>query len=355
MARRRRIAVQIVAAGLGALAAMAGLWFAAGAYLLAEYDHAASVLTLADQIDRDVQQARRWEKNFLLNDVRSPAFHQNVSRGSGHATRSLSEHSNATESLGGHIAAIGELLDNPTLTSELGSRADEYAAGFSTIVDAYLERGYQDWGLIGHWREAAHQIESAAEQNGDAELQIALLALRRSEKDFLLRGSEYEAAVYDQIGSLRQILESSDAQPTLRDALDRYADAFRSYVETNERIGLTENDGLRADMRGAAQAIEAAAGTLATNAEVSETRVRRNLILTSIVIGLVGVGIAAALILWRARIITRPLVNLQESARRFGRGELETRVRVDERNENGRTSLTHSTRWPRSSSRKTQR
>ena len=336
MAGKRRLAVQIVAAGLGALVAMAALWIAAGAYLLTQVEHALTIRAIAEEIERDVHAVRRWEKEFLLTDIRSIAFHAQQSRTAPKLrTNSLVQHRSHMNSLTTHISSLESLLDDPQPVGRLSSLANEYENSFKAIVAAYLERGFQDWGLVGRWREAAHQIEAVAKESGNADLHIEILALRRVEKDFLLRGVEYEQRVYEQIESLRASLQSAGGNADLGEAVDRYAAAFGSYVETDKHIGLSGNLGLRADIQAAAQAIESESAELVANAARTEVSVRRDLVQASLLIGLVGIGFAAGLIFWRARTIARPLVDLRDGVQQFGRGVLQTRVYVDERNEVG--------------------
>src|SRR5687768_16948236 len=110
--------------------------------------------------------------------------------------------------------------------------------------------GYKDWGLEGEWRKVVDELENVVESAGDAPLTIALLFLRRDEKDYLLRGEAKGAdEVQTSVADHRTRLKANPAHAAHVDKVDRYLLAFDAYLDQKRKIGLTADDGLQGEMR----------------------------------------------------------------------------------------------------------
>ncbi len=108
-------------------------------------------------------------------------------------------------------------------------------------------------GLRGSLRTAAHQVEIVFSATGNYRLLSNLLMMRRHEKDFLLRLDNKYVDRYDHAhGVLLNALEQAELSPSHRSEsthnLNTYADSFHRLVDSKRQLGLSENDGLRAEL-----------------------------------------------------------------------------------------------------------
>lgn len=66
---------------------------------------------------------------------------------------------------------------------------NEYNQIFTELVSTFQKIGFKDWGLLGQWRRAIHEVERQIVQMERTDVKESLLQLRRLEKDYLLRGT----------------------------------------------------------------------------------------------------------------------------------------------------------------------
>jgi PAS domain S-box-containing protein len=340
--KNRSLIVQLIVTGLCVIALLAACWTVVGSHFLSRRNQAGEIRALADQIHFNVLQARRREKDVLLRDRNSAEFYvQSPESIQALSTTSLVRHAAAMRALERGIAELSKIsVGDEEVLARLAESARDYREGFAEVVAAYRIRGFKDWGLVGRLRAAAHDIEAGIEGLGNP-LHVALLQLRRYEKDYQLRGGnlrggDYAHAVDDAIIELSTAIAKEVEQPeTLLKALSRYRETFDEYVDIQKKIGLTENEGLRGQMRAAAHSIEDESEKIAVAAAADERDAQRALLISSVAILVLGSGIATLVIFSVARSIVRPLGVLQDGAARLGRGELNTRVEVTSRNEVG--------------------
>lgn len=335
MFKENRLAVQLVFAGLIVITSLGALWIASGLYLRWRSNHSKGIRLLADQIRVDVMQARRSENNFLLYDTSSADFYETaVKAGVRSKSDSLLNHSLKMKELQQRLTELSKRVEDDRLRS-LAMNVREYKDNFAKLVESYHERGYKDWGLVGQWRIAAHAIEQYAVKTDDTNLHIALLQLRRHEKDYLLRGAEYEHAVRDGIAQLQQWGGDAAHTPHLAAATEKYLTAFDNYVAIERRIGSTEHEGLRGQTRMTAQAVEESAAELASQAGIIEQRANRRQLIFSLAILFSGIVLGGVVFHRVAKSIVRPLSELRDVAMCLGHGNLEPRVYIKAQNEVG--------------------
>lgn len=97
------------------------------------------------------------------------------------------------------------------------------------------------------------------------EAEIYMLEARRSEKDFLLRGNEkYVARVKESAAKMVKVLEhleGSRFEPLSQSAIAlsaEYLKGFQRVVDGHKKMGLTQKEGLRGELRGAIRTMEQA-------------------------------------------------------------------------------------------------
>lgn len=102
-----------------------------------------------------------------------------------------------------------------------------YRTTFLDVIDALEKRGHKDFGFIGDFRKAVHDIEDVITKAGLAKLQVTMLMTRRHEKDYLLRGEEkYIKRTRTRIGELKQGVLASSLSPEVKKQSSVFADQY---------------------------------------------------------------------------------------------------------------------------------
>lgn len=191
---------------------------------LIEIDEAIAIH--AAKVESLMLQCRRNEKDFLLSkDLKYlERLEKNIS--------ALKKEAESIVKLAKH-AGHGEFGE---LASEIIVDADAYAKDFKALVAAWERRGLdQNSGLQGQFRAVVHDAMEAALTHKVDDLMVALLQMRRYEKDYVRTKSEsYKEKFLIAIEDYRSLLGKStiepDERPVQKKALDAYARAFNSYL-----------------------------------------------------------------------------------------------------------------------------
>jgi signal transduction histidine kinase len=201
--------------------------------------------------------------------------------------------------------------------AETGIR--RYEGSFRRFVTIVEELGFShDEGLQGAFRAEAHALERTLVEMGDPRLVVDVLAMRRHEKDFLLRRHPDYSAKFSAVGErLQDRLRSSPAGAAATRHLAAYRNLFQQYViqsgKIDSRFAEAERDiaavlSILSRLKGHAQdGITTAEGTFAAG---------RAQIQTTTLLGIVLLlGVAAAI----CGLMLRRMVNLVHEAERLGR------------------------------------
>ncbi len=212
--------------------------------------------TLALQINAQTLQARRYEKNFQLRDLDTAPLYENGE------VADLTNQAAAVTSLKTFIDQLEKLnaLHDPGTVENLRASVNAYQTSFTSLVDAYRRAGARSWGLKGQWTGVANSLEQelAAVRN-NKDITISYLALRRDEKNYLLRGdAAYVTAVGDDAAGLEHEIRAvgEPLRTSLLSDLSAYTDNFQQYLKVQNEIGITETEGLQGDMRTAINKVE---------------------------------------------------------------------------------------------------
>jgi methyl-accepting chemotaxis protein len=205
-----------------------------------------------NQINIDVLELRRSEKDFLGRESRNQAFFETGE----------SKHWNKHKEL---IKILQDKLDNLQTDKDMKElnivssikeiRLDltAYDEKFNAIAAKIKQRGYKDWGYEGELRATVHAVEST-ENNLD---KILLLTLRRDEKDFFLRKElSYVEKFNAAAEKLKASIDVENGGKLQIEKIDSYKAMFAKIVQTEQEIGLTEKDGLMGEMRAVVNQID---------------------------------------------------------------------------------------------------
>lgn len=149
------------------------------------------------------------------------------------------------------LLAIG--VDAQQLTVALNNIAN-YQQGFKALAEQQKVIGlHPKDAAYGALRKSVHEVEELIKGASDYELLAAMLQLRRAEKDFMLRFDKKYLIKFDKlIESFLRHLASS--QSTINKALVRekimtYQQRFTLLVSSEEKKGLSEEQGLRRELK----------------------------------------------------------------------------------------------------------
>jgi len=216
-------------------------------------------------------QCRRDEKDFLLR--KDKKYQQKLS---GNIAALKAEAQAVIE-----VATKIDDTKSAATASAIIGYADKYDTAFNDLVVSWEKKGldYKS-GLQGTFRAIAHELsEDIAKHQADS-LQVAMLMMRRYEKDFIRTGSEkYKEKLTAAIQTYQELAQVSGCAKSCliiqEQALSSYNDAFSKYLNAGTSVELKEN--YYKIMRGAAHDMEAAiAKILVPEAKSLLLNIRKN-------------------------------------------------------------------------------
>ncbi|MGL5668542.1 MAG: methyl-accepting chemotaxis protein, partial [Shewanella sp.] len=240
------------AVSVTALIAMFGLQLHSNS-VESELSHAAqSVL----ELERDVLLLRKNEKDFFgRKDMQYVQRHGEV-----HAK---------IDELVPNLESIFKKYKVSTAPLESFDRnLNQYQIAFNEVVQLQQEIGLTPkTGLYGTLRTAVHNVESMLKEYDQLSLEVAMLQLRRNEKDFMLRREMSYVETFDSNiaqfnASLRVSSLDTDTQNKIAALIEQYQKDFKSLVNKEQQLGLSEKDGTMAKLIAANKLTEASADEL---------------------------------------------------------------------------------------------
>ncbi len=284
---------------------------------------------------RDVRiamlECRRREKDFLMRDPTNPEFFET---GDSHF---LAKHRAALASLGEQIAAL-EALGDDSMTpriKNLRGCVERYATSFDALVAALRERGLENFGKAGQVQRATADLQSALDKMRRDDLLAMLLDIERIEGQSLFRSQP------DSTEQAHRIVERliADAPAELAPPLARFRQSVEEYNAHIERIGRTEDTGLRGEMRTAVHEIAPVLDQLSNHVSVFAELKDRRLQATYLAFGMALSALASGVFYWLARMIAAPIVRAADLALEIAEtGDLRQKLPVVYKDETGRLS-----------------
>ena len=311
------------------------------------YDHAiedgGELRAISLTLSNDLLTARRHEKDFLLRweDQGFETAYQNYVIPNQGTVAAMFENINSMSSF---APAIGETFAETYSQAQyeadlaiLTEATELYEQEFQNTVQLIQEKGFQDTGLEGEFRRAVQAVESqVSDREGLEELTITMLQIRRREKDYLLRGDQqYIDNVHQLIDDLkRQVSATEDLTASekaeIRALADDYVIAFDRLVEINVEIAAAIEA-----FRDAAHTMEPIVEKLGntgqqmssfdiSTANTADVQVRTFLTVTMIIALLAAISISVFL----SRQISRPVVELTNTAQVIAGGQFDVQAEV---------------------------
>ncbi len=174
-------------------------------------------------IHRYMLEARRSEKDFLTR--KDPEYENRVKK---YVDLVLEE--------AAALQAIESRIDGPAAAELIRESMKTYHAAFQDIVEAWKIKGLDHQsGLQGRFRETIHRAETKAEGFRTGALYLALLQIRRGEKDLGLRRTDHYTERVHELGERFKVQVVASALDTesktaLLAAMDEYLVAFDQYA-----------------------------------------------------------------------------------------------------------------------------
>lgn len=218
-----------------------------------ELSHAAQNVL---ELERDVLLLRKNEKDFFgRKDIQYVEKHKQV-----HAS---------IDDMIPKLEKIFKKYDVPITSLESFDRnLNQYQQAFNEVVQLQQEIGLTPkTGLYGTLRTAVHNVESMLKEYDQLSLQVAMLQLRRNEKDFMLRREMSYVETFDANialfnSSLRASSLDLDTQNKIAALIEQYQRDFKSLVSKEQQLGLNEKEGTMAQLVAANRLTEASADEL---------------------------------------------------------------------------------------------
>lgn len=218
-----------------------------------ELSHAAQNVL---ELERDVLLLRKNEKDFFgRKDIQYVEKHKQV-----HAS---------IDDMIPKLEKIFKKYDVPITSLESFDRnLNQYQQAFNEVVQLQQEIGLTlKTGLYGTLRTAVHNVESMLKEYDQLSLQVAMLQLRRNEKDFMLRREMSYVETFDANialfnSSLRASSLDIDAQNKIVALIEQYQKDFKSLVSKEQQLGLDEKQGTMAQLIAANKLTESSADEL---------------------------------------------------------------------------------------------
>ncbi|MCU8105605.1 methyl-accepting chemotaxis protein [Shewanella sp. SM101] len=240
------------AVSISALIAMFGLQLYSNSVKSELSNAAQSVL----ELERDVLMLRKNEKDFFARkDLKYVERHKQSHM--------------AIDSIVPELERVFKDYGMSTASLEsFDSNLNQYQAAFSEVVLLQQEIGLTPkTGLYGTLRTAVHNVETLLKEFDQPALEVAMLQLRRNEKDFMLRRELSYVETFDtNIGKFNDKLHASsidiDTQRKIEELITQYQKDFKSLINKEQQLGLTEKDGTMARLIAANLQTESSANDL---------------------------------------------------------------------------------------------
>ncbi|HEY9006863.1 MAG TPA: GAF domain-containing protein [Ohtaekwangia sp.] len=180
-------------------------------------------------------------KEFIYEGYKSKTFLENQHDASIDKFNSSIHDSKAIiKSISGSKLMEGE--NTLQLTRMLTASLDSIQTEFSALIALLKARGFKDFGLEGSLRKAIHIVENSSYPFN----KVAMLTLRRHEKDFFLRRDlKYQKEFNARLDEFVTELQLQRAPADLLKNIDEYKAQFNSVVEIESKIGLTQQEGIK--------------------------------------------------------------------------------------------------------------
>ncbi len=325
---------KLMAAGLASIILIILSSLSVSAFFFKNSDHANEIHMSVDKIMVKIHDARFAADHFMLRDLIKKEFYQTGSSGY------LKKHAAIIKSISHDIVWLEGMTsgDRRKDVRHIRQLLDQYNRCFLALVKAYHKSGFKDWGVLGEWRQAIHNVENDVSEMKNIQLVKDLLQLRRFEKDYLLWGEisyiRQHKILLERLTDRVAEIKAPTAGAILKN-LENYKIAFKKYIELQAIIGKSDTQGLQGEFAGVISVMEPVVEKIYQDASRASRKARYNFITASLFIDGFGVVLGAVILFLFARTLSHRLVELKEAVLKVGRGHLDTRVKIRSRDEIG--------------------
>ncbi len=280
--------------------ALADLWFDMREKRLS------NISEILQNIELNLQVAEKDEYVFFQDETINPYFHKT---GKSEVLNRRRKHISQIKADLQTLEEFQEIRSTEVIkqTQQAIQTLDEYERNFAQIIALIRERGFKDDGLEGQMRDYIHKIEESVASADMAKL----LMIRRHEKDFMLRkDTNYTSKLSEAVQQLANQIQNN--KPLLR-LLTMYEKIFKEIAYTEEKIGFSENEGIKGKIKTAERKIEKSLSliNISVNTQISTLRSQNNWI--QIMIILLGSALIIVLGFLITRILSKPISRLSSS------------------------------------------
>lgn len=216
--------------GVLGLLVFGGIYLAGSASLDASRtvaENARKISGMNEKLGRDLLNARRAEKDFMLRrDEASAKRHALLTE----SIKADIDQLSASTSTGDFAAIAGSV-------AILGKGFGEYQKQFDVLEQNETKLGLDEkLGLSGSLRASVHEIEAKLKEFDNTKLQAGMLMMRRHEKDFMLRRDpKYVEELQKSATDFSKVVASSDLSTSLKSDIEnkllRYRNDFAAWAE----------------------------------------------------------------------------------------------------------------------------
>ncbi len=299
------------------------------------FDNEVTLEKKADDININLLQARRDEKNFLMrNDLQ---YVDNVS--------------SSVNTIKNDVADISK-LDIDQKQKESASNILTFITGYENtfleIVALQKQIGLLEMeGLNGDLINQARDAETEIKKIGSTDALASLLEARRHEKNYVIRKDVlYQTKVHDAINLGKKYVSDSKASDSekalVNSKLDLYVATFDKFVSLS-----TQRDKKEAELVVNARQIDANVAQIIKDSGISlnnhkeemassNSTAKMTVILLAIIASAAGIGAG----IYIARSITKPVDEMLQVSRKVADGDLTVKIQSNQTDEVGQLSTT---------------
>jgi len=276
---------------------------------------------LASQLRIGMLDARRHEKDFMLR--RQDEFQK--------------AHAAAMAQVADRLAALAGMKHETataSLIKQVGTGVQQYATAFADLVGAAHTVGLDETqGKLGELRDAVHAIEQALNRLDQPKASVAMLMMRRHEKDFLARlDPKYADEVKQELPGFASALDAAALSPAMHADLTQKMAVYQRAFAEMAKAKLEE--GADAKKLSAAYAeldpiLVELGKTFETSLEAAraDSAAADEQAYQTILFGIGFVIVAVVAMAWLiGRAISKPIVRMVDSMRALAAGNLEIEV-----------------------------
>lgn len=326
--------------GFGSLVLLAGIIAAVSYFSLQKIFVSNEIYTQLHQVNLDLAQLRRSEKDFLLRDTNnSDYFKTGVSE-------YLISHNKYYKD---GIDRLDTLIMNSYLINqhiapkliEIKNYLIAYQNNFNKLITLLNTAGFKDWGLEGSLRDAIHAVENSPIHYDKAKM----LMLRRNEKDYFLRRDlQYQQQLHNNadifVSSIKSDSIPEASKQQLIALVNTYLKYFDQEVEIHKTIGMTPDIGLMGQMRDAFHELEPKYAVIMQQMAQYQQITTDRVTYTLLALILITLAIGGLLTYKLTRLISSPIKKISDAANQFGKGDLQVTFDVYSKDEIGQLAQT---------------